>query len=568
MQVRWTRVVVFLLGFCGPRWPMFGQAPFVRGDVDGDAEVTLADALTLLRSLSQRTTLPCQDAADFDDDGTVSIADYGFLVDHIIGARPRPANPFPEPAGDPTDDLLQCTETVPSSVEEGAAYSATAIQIGDGVRLRISLENRLPAVGGRLQLKLPQGWDPQSTVAEVRSLLDLATVLGEDHILTAEVRPDGNLTILWVVRLPPLEPAYPAGGMRPLVDVVLCPGTTPAGEFEFAGQGEGEIVGEDLRLSTASVQNFKVAINSPGEACDIAFPNRLTARSYFWLGDAEARPGEIFRVPFYSMANVEHSGVQNYVRWDPKVLRVVGLVKVRPESTVEAMFGNLDRDVPGDAKYHDIVGSFFRVYYCDPCDAVDPSRSFVAFFASLHNFHYLGKPRPDLNQPDYRPYTAFQVFHDMDLVLQVLLTAQPGETEVKLGDNGVGGGLEGDVTASNHISFRDGIDDLYHIRPRPYTRNRITIVPGKPRISFTRGDVDLDGVLTVNDPVRLLNQLFLGSLMPLACPDSADANDDGSLDLTDAVSILGYLFLGGAEPRDPFPFPGSDKTEDTLPCGE
>lgn len=81
---------------------------------------------------------------------------------------------------------------------------------------------------------------------------------------------------------------------------------------------------------------------------------------------------------------------------------------------------------------------------------------------------------------------------------------------------------------------------------------------------FTRGDVDFDGNIAINDPIATLGFLFLGD--PTPCEDAHDVNDDGSLDLSDVISSLSYVFAGGAAPAAPFPGLGPDRTSDALTC--
>ena len=82
---------------------------------------------------------------------------------------------------------------------------------------------------------------------------------------------------------------------------------------------------------------------------------------------------------------------------------------------------------------------------------------------------------------------------------------------------------------------------------------------------FRRGDVDSTGNHNLNDPIYLLNFLFLGGPI-LECDDAADANDDGVLDVADPISILQALFLGGSSVPEPGFDCGSDPTADSLGC--
>ena len=61
-----------------------------------------------------------------------------------------------------------------------------------------------------------------------------------------------------------------------------------------------------------------------------------------------------------------------------------------------------------------------------------------------------------------------------------------------------------------------------------------------------RGDVNSDGVLSITDPVQILDFLFRHVSAP-SCPAAADANFDGTVNITDPILLLGFLFLGTAE---------------------
>lgn len=82
---------------------------FVRGNVNNDLAVNIADAIFVLTYLfAQGPTPTCRDAADVNDDSTIDISDAIFLVTYLFnnGLAPRP--PFPFCATDPTTDALGC----------------------------------------------------------------------------------------------------------------------------------------------------------------------------------------------------------------------------------------------------------------------------------------------------------------------------------------------------------------------------------------------------------------------------------------------------------------------------
>jgi len=107
----------------------------------------------------------------------------------------------------------------------------------------------------------------------------------------------------------------------------------------------------------------------------------------------------------------------------------------------------------------------------------------------------------------------------------------------------------------------DGVFDIV-----AFSSTEAVVLYGReaPLARLRRGDSDGDGRFEINDPVDVLNRLFLGG-GPFPCQDAADGNDDGVINLSDAVVMLQRLFLGG----EPLPLPGSeacgeDPTDDRL----
>jgi hypothetical protein len=94
----------------------------------------------------------------------------------------------------------------------------------------------------------------------------------------------------------------------------------------------------------------------------------------------------------------------------------------------------------------------------------------------------------------------------------------------------------------------------------------LVLPPVEPaRRTFIRGDADGSGSLDLNDAIVTLAFLFRGTPVN-ACADALDADDSGALDLSDAIRVLVYLFQGGVWIPLPFPGPGLDPTEDSLPA--
>jgi len=62
-----------------------------------------------------------------------------------------------------------------------------------------------------------------------------------------------------------------------------------------------------------------------------------------------------------------------------------------------------------------------------------------------------------------------------------------------------------------------------------------------------KGDLNLDGVLTLADIVLMLNCVFLGE-QPAAAPSACDVNCDGLLTAADVVILLNMFYLSTAPP--------------------
>ena len=115
MRVLTLAGVVILAGFvAGPDVPAQqpGTRPtFVRGDANVDGKVTLADVFSILGYLHRGGRLDCLDAADVDDNGRISVADWLSLL-VLVNRLGTPLDvlrsPYPRRGLDPSDDDLGC----------------------------------------------------------------------------------------------------------------------------------------------------------------------------------------------------------------------------------------------------------------------------------------------------------------------------------------------------------------------------------------------------------------------------------------------------------------------------
>ena len=82
---------------------------FVRGDVNGDALVDLADAVSLLGYVStEGDEPPCIVAADANGDAQLNVADGAYLISFLSMVGPPPPAPFPGCGFEPVESGLEC----------------------------------------------------------------------------------------------------------------------------------------------------------------------------------------------------------------------------------------------------------------------------------------------------------------------------------------------------------------------------------------------------------------------------------------------------------------------------
>ncbi|MFH1336570.1 MAG: dockerin type I repeat-containing protein, partial [Candidatus Zixiibacteriota bacterium] len=113
--VEMSEDVILLLGF----WYYgTGEQEFIRGDVDANGVVNMAD---VTRCWAGPPFL-CDDAADVNDDGVWNSLDCDYLNNFLMGMGPPPPPPFPDCGVDPTPDALGCATFPPCPAGPGQWY--------------------------------------------------------------------------------------------------------------------------------------------------------------------------------------------------------------------------------------------------------------------------------------------------------------------------------------------------------------------------------------------------------------------------------------------------------------
>ncbi len=109
---------------------------FVRGDAngDGDTDFYVADAVEILTQLfTSCWSIPCDDAADSNDDGNLDMGDVINILVQRQSGLPLPA-PFPGSGIDPTADALGCAVSTPifAGYTSNPSFQLEVVPIGGG----------------------------------------------------------------------------------------------------------------------------------------------------------------------------------------------------------------------------------------------------------------------------------------------------------------------------------------------------------------------------------------------------------------------------------------------------
>ncbi|MBN1421241.1 MAG: hypothetical protein JXP34_20880 [Planctomycetes bacterium] len=117
------------------------------------------------------------------------------------------------------------------------------------------------------------------------------------------------------------------------------------------------------------------------------------------------------------------------------------------------------------------------------------------------------------------------------------------------------------------LDFFDGLVFEPRVSLGPVAEDDLLFQEGPgPGPRFIRGDVNADGLMTIGDPIALLNYQFASGAEP-PCLDAGDIDDNGVFTIGDAVTLLNYQFASGIPPAPPGPFAcGVDPTDDALGC--
>ncbi|MCI0406126.1 MAG: dockerin type I repeat-containing protein [candidate division Zixibacteria bacterium] len=123
-------VIIIIGGFLAafPFSSSLAQGCFIRGDFDGNGVVDATDLDSLLTYIFLGAPVPfCEDAADINDDGSSTPADWTILNAFLNTGGAPPPPPFPGCGLDPTPDGFTCFNTRGDVNNSGGYTPADAV---------------------------------------------------------------------------------------------------------------------------------------------------------------------------------------------------------------------------------------------------------------------------------------------------------------------------------------------------------------------------------------------------------------------------------------------------------
>jgi len=90
------------------------EPELLRGDSNNDGAVDISDGIRIFNRLFLGDVpFACEDAADANDSGVIDLSDAIAVFGFLFQGLPPPPPPGPAECGvDPTDDALECAESV------------------------------------------------------------------------------------------------------------------------------------------------------------------------------------------------------------------------------------------------------------------------------------------------------------------------------------------------------------------------------------------------------------------------------------------------------------------------
>lgn len=268
--------VVTLFG--GPLQAQGEPCIFIRGNVvdknpDSSPVVDLNDAIDILAILFlNRSTPPCGDAADVNDNGLVELSDYTYLVNFLFNGGPPPPSPFPEAGEDTTPEI-----TVPDDPDDRFEFTLGAgegVPNNTGISIPVTLSNEVPITG----LTMAISYDPaririDELITEENTLLSAQSA----EYITAEAHNSTGMAYIAALKDFATPFAFQDGSDPEI----------PAGEDQLIATLKcGIVIGADRGFAPIS---FTDGLKVPSPPDYTPLPPDL--HNLVMLGDTPVRPG-------------------------------------------------------------------------------------------------------------------------------------------------------------------------------------------------------------------------------------------------------------------------------------
>ena len=538
-------LLLFFLSGSGP----VRAVDFIRGDVNGDGNVSIADAQFLLGWFFLGTVEPeCLAAADIRDDKHLNISDAIHVLLFLFHEATPPVSPFPDPGPDPSGDAgLGCLDYGNGSPLEDAAAKLEVMDVtvvGGRERLAlvalaVSNSTHIAGYSGALVVE-GDILEEQETGRTAIDLLGFESSRGrfDGGFNMVRVEPGSRIEFA-IVNAFGFPDWIPPGESVPVVEIPVClrEGTL-AGDYAMTPEGVEFADGESGRAITPALASGTLTVLADveeGAVCSDPPLPPAAINILFELEETSASPGRPVSVPFNVMADRPSQGLAFSLDFDEEVLEA---------TSVERLYAKPD-GTPYDFALFEFDNRNTRVGN----DGLD--EGFIVGVAIIS----LTDTESVLPADEKTPV--------LELRFNVRADVPPGETELVFMDGGQGSGdpVENKIIAGGRFISPVLANSFILVD------GRINIIPdGSPfRSPFIRADSNGDGQVNISDPQFTLGFLFVGTGEP-PCHDAADANDDGAVNIADAIATLQVLFLGVGRIPPPTLGCASDPTVDDISC--
>jgi hypothetical protein len=547
--------------------PPLAAVDFIRGDVNGDGKVSIADVQAACNYFFQDHELGCLEAIDFEDDGFPDYLDlimtFRFLV---LGGDP-PAPPFPAAGPDPGSTPLGCSSYGGGiglvDPEAEIALLDSAVEGGDSRRafIAVAISNSL-VLSGYMGTIVDEAGIIETDADGTRDYSDVViefTGIASQGFNGA--RADGNRIAFGFFSVDASHfrscAILPGRDVKVLQIPVCLKAGTPAGDYPLTlVEGEMTDLASARAISPRLVPATLTVREEIGET-DCLYSDPIAQEISFRLEDTTARRGSEVEVPLLVKTSRNSKGILFAVDFDETILEVMGVDPAwdrpdgKPHATEAYCLTNgsyMAED--GYARAGEIGGAFIAV----------PTWERV-FLPVDEEFPYLKlrfRVKPDA--PPGMTEIAFvqeRIFVSLDILEPIrcpwCVVSCPDCVCTE--EYWAGGYANLLYSGNDYVGPSTGNSFVF-------VNGFLTIVGD---VDFLRADATSDGQVDITDAVHILGNLFLGS-PPSSCPEAADANEDGKVDLSDPVAVLDTLFLGGIRIAQPYPACGSDRGTYDLGC--